>query len=708
MFQYHHMRQRFGLSGPVVAVIATIILLICLTGISLWHTAAAADRIDEERTTLALRNAISSHVEQIGAIATDNALWDDGALALTDPAQRLDFAIRTWLDTTTTVESYDGVFAVDADANELFSIVRGEVLPGATQRLFGSSLRPIINRAASTNNAVGGLVSSQGRIRLIGVRRVHPTTRSVQQGFPSDAPFLIFSLPLSDELLDQVASSLVLDRVHLHPSGDDHGISLTDVAGVEIGRLHWESTPPGQLSLARSAPFMAAALLAALIAAGFLLRRSYFQVNELNRVALLDPLSDLPNRRALRNAMHRAKRRDVPMALAFVDLDGFKSVNDNFGHAVGDQLIRQCADLVRCLAPQGGMAARLGGDEFAILARGNDAEILLQQAVKQLLDDIQKPFTIGERTIAIGASVGMASGRDYGDDATEMMRHADIAMYAAKREGKSRSKWFTVELERDRAASFDMEQRLRSAITAQQLSVHYQPVIDVHSGGIIALEALLRWEDENGHRISPEAFIPVAEESGLIDKLGIFVLERACRDGLRWPEVTMSVNVSAAQLRNPEFSRWLASVLTSTGFPPSRLMLEITETYVIHDAQMAGKILKAIQRLGVRVALDDFGTGFASIGFLRQFRFDTLKIDRSLIADSASDPGAQALVSATIAVARALNMTTVAEGIENEAQALLVRLAGCDAVQGWHYGRAEGVDAVDALFAETEAAQKRA
>jgi EAL domain-containing protein (putative c-di-GMP-specific phosphodiesterase class I) len=251
-----------------------------------------------------------------------------------------------------------------------------------------------------------------------------------------------------------------------------------------------------------------------------------------------------------------------------------------------------------------------------------------------------------------------------------------------------------------RAQTLEMETKLRIALSEAAFEVHYQPLVDAKKGKMIAVEALLRWNHPEDGEISPSQFVPVAEETGLINPIGMFVLRRACEDALRWPETNLSVNVSAAQLRNPDFPAQLCEVLAATGFPKERLELEITETYVVLDPQTALKVLDQIRTLGVRIALDDFGTGYASIGFLRQFCFDKLKLDRSLVADAISDDPARALLLASLTVARALNMSVTAEGIENAGQADLMRTVGCDQLQGWYFSAAVEASAIDWLVAD--------
>ena len=355
---------------------------------------------------------------------------------------------------------------------------------------------------------------------------------------------------------------------------------------------------------------------------------------------------------------------------------------------MGDLLIRQWAEEMPAIVGERCFLARLGGDEFALVKSGHQAARRIEEAAKRILGRMQTPFRIGERTLSVGATIGLTIARDEGVDAGELMRQADVAMYAAKCAGKGRFQWFDEELDRDRAFAHRIEGELRDAIDEDRFSLVYQPIIDARTGGIQTVEALLRWDRGDLSEIGPAQFIPIAEETGLIDRLGLWVLRRACQDADAWPEVRLAVNVSAAQLRNPDFSRNVAAILAECRFPPARLELEITETYLLRDPEVAQTVVGQLTAIGVGVVLDDFGTGYASVGFLRQLPFNKLKIDRSLIESVGTNPATRAIVQASVAVARSLDMAVVAEGIETEAQATLMRLVGCDLLQGWYFSRA--------------------
>jgi len=443
--------------------------------------------------------------------------------------------------------------------------------------------------------------------------------------------------------------------------------------------------------IANSAGYQALGISLGLYVAAVLvfIRIGLSSIDNLESLGLTDSLSGLPNRRALHLDVARSAEADDEVALALIDLDGFKSVNDHYGHFVGDKLIKECARLLREICGHEARPYRLGGDEFAMVVIGPIAGNILEGICRRLLERLSKPISIDDRQLSIGASVGLSrSTRESRSNSSDMLRQSDVAMYASKTGGKMRCTWFTSDFDIKREITAQVEADLRDAIANDEFQLHYQPLVDATSGEIVAVEALARWQRPDGTSVSPALFIPIAEETGLINAIGRWVLRKACFDALQWESIKLSVNVSPAQLRNPDFPVQLGHILEETGFPPDRLELEITETYLVGDPTVAGRALDMIRGFGVGVALDDFGTGYASIGFLRKFRFEKLKIDRSLVVEATDDHGSRAMMVSSIAVARAMNMFVTAEGVETDAQAALARTAGCDQMQGWLYYKA--------------------
>ena len=421
-------------------------------------------------------------------------------------------------------------------------------------------------------------------------------------------------------------------------------------------------------------------------------------VGKIEQLGKIDSLTGLPNRRAVHADIARDARDNQDVAVALIDLDGFKSVNNHYGHAVGDLLIKEAARMVVETCGRDARCYRLGGDEFALVVIGSIAGNVLEGLCRTLVEQFRSPMTIDDRRIAIGASIGLArsNGRD-GLSSSELLRRADVAMFASKRGGKMRCTWYIDEFDRNREARRDLDNELRAALANEEFRLHYQPLVDANTDEIVAVESLLRWERPDGKPIGPHVFIPVAEESGLINAIGLWVLRRACTDAREWSELRLSVNVSAAQLRNPEFPIHVGQVLEETGFPAERLELEVTETCLVLDPVVVGRSLDIIRQFGVSISLDDFGTGYASIGFLRQFRFEKLKLDRSLVVDAQADDNSRAMMISSISLARAMAMGVTAEGVETQDQADMVRAAGADQIQGWLYYRAMPGDQIDRL-----------
>ncbi len=410
------------------------------------------------------------------------------------------------------------------------------------------------------------------------------------------------------------------------------------------------------------------------------------QAEQLN---LTDSLTSLPNRRALHRDVQQEMLNGAEVALALVDLDGFKLVNDHYGHGIGDTAIRECSKVFCDLTEGEATIYRLAGDEFAVMVAGPVAGTLLEGLCRRIIERLAKPVKVEDRRLSLGASIGLARYAP-GDpvDSSELLRRSDVAMSASKRGGRMRCTWYNEAFDKSREQLKQLDDEMRVALANEEFRLAYQPLVDSENRTVVAVECLLRWERPDGKQVGPNVFIPVAEESGLINSIGLWVLRQACIDALEWDDITLSVNISAAQLRNPEFPVQLGHILEETGFDAERLELEITETCLVLDPVVAERSLALIRGFGVKVALDDFGTGYASIGFLRQFRFEKLKLDRSLVVQASEDDGSRAMMLSSITVARAMKMGVTAEGVETQEQADMVRAAGCDQIQGWLYFKA--------------------
>lgn len=428
---------------------------------------------------------------------------------------------------------------------------------------------------------------------------------------------------------------------------------------------------------------------------------------ENRRIAFSDPLSGLPNRRELLARLDRLDEREHlrlnSLAIVFIDLDGFKQVNDEHGHQAGDELIRTVCQRLLGHCPDHAILARVGGDEFTVLLETDDPAENAQAAAltlaMRLLEQIALPVLVDRHVLQISGSIGIASNTDAGVNPRELLRRADLAMYHAKTEGKAQIAIYSDDLDEGRLRRIEIEGQIGSGLGRDEFDVAYQPIIDATSGAITATEALLRWPRRAQGSLSPDEFIAVAEATGQIHPLGLYVLERACREIGPLAGLCLSVNVSPAQFRHPGFERQVFNILERTGFPPERLQLEMTESYLLTNPGLAIRATEALRAAGIALALDDFGTGFTSIHYLKSYGFTHIKIDKSLL--QGLEPGSKAtmLVAGAVTLASALDMCVIAEGVETETQASVLRDIGCHEMQGYLFGRPVPLGAFQQLLA---------
>jgi diguanylate cyclase (GGDEF)-like protein len=386
------------------------------------------------------------------------------------------------------------------------------------------------------------------------------------------------------------------------------------------------------------------------------------------------------------------ERTRKPIAVMFLDLDNFKTINDSLGHASGDDLLRAVADVLTSCIRAADTAARLGGDEFAVLIEYIEGHSDIVTLAERILHAMRQPLSLGETEVVSTASLGITFGVP-GSTGDQLLRNADLAMYMAKEQGKDRFEEFRDHMHTAVVERLELEADLRRTVTGQELVVHYQPIFDLEDGAIVGFEALVRWQHPLRGLLPPGAFVPFAEEVGLIDVVDRFVLAEACAQlhywqgrGLIGPDVVISVNLSAHELGDAETSASVADTLASSKFNPSNLILEITESAMLTDADAAVRNLHALKALGLRIALDDFGTGYSTLAYLEQLPIDILKIDRSFVTALTENEGEVGLAQAIIQMAETLGQTTIAEGVENEAQAVRLRQLGCRLAQGYHLG----------------------
>jgi diguanylate cyclase (GGDEF)-like protein len=416
---------------------------------------------------------------------------------------------------------------------------------------------------------------------------------------------------------------------------------------------------------------------------------------QIEHLAYHDALTGLPNRNLfldhLRLALALAAREGRQVAVLFLDLDRFKTINDSLGHACGDELLRTVADRLRACLRQGDTVARQGGDEFTVLLPEVTAEHDAVLVAEKLLERVRQPMVLQTREIVVTGSIGLSRFPRDGDSPEELVKKADVAMYQAKEVGRDGYQVYLPSMDADALERLSLENDLRRALVNEELCLFYQPILDSHSGRIVAVEALLRWRHPERGLMGPSEFLWLAEQSGLINPIDFWALRTACREVGAWLRrgihVRVTVNLSARPFQQPDLAERVQSVLEETGFPAQLLELEITETLAMQNAEVSLAVLRSLKDLGVRIAIDDFGTGYSSLSYLRTFPIDTLKIDGSFVRSlNVGDVHAE-IPAAMIALAHSLDIRVVAEGVEEEVQWLILREQGCDEVQGFLFSR---------------------
>jgi diguanylate cyclase (GGDEF)-like protein/PAS domain S-box-containing protein len=420
-------------------------------------------------------------------------------------------------------------------------------------------------------------------------------------------------------------------------------------------------------------------------------------------LAYYDALTGLPNRTLLQDrltkALASARRQKGKVALLFLDLDRFKTINDSLGHSVGDLFLQEVAERLKRFAREQDTVARVGGDEFLIVLTAVKDAADAAVAAERLMNAITAACAIQGRSLSISCSIGISIFPDHGTDGEALIKNADAAMYCAKESGRNSFHFFTAGMNAEAMERLTLEHSLRLALEKRELFLVYQPQMDIVAGKITGLEALLRWQHPELGLVPPDKFIRIAENSGLIMPIGEWVLRTACSQARKWqdeglPEVPVAVNVSAVQFRQEHFRELIARVLYETGLAPQYLELELTESLLLSNADVTLSVLEELRAMGLKLAIDDFGTGYSSLSYLRQFPVSKLKIDRSFIRDVAVNPDDAAITTAIISMAKSLQLKVIAEGVENEAQMSFLRAHHCDEIQGYYFSKPLAVDKV--------------
>jgi diguanylate cyclase (GGDEF)-like protein len=710
------LRLGLGIAVPAVLILAGAVAAVL---VSLGEMAATVNRTEVDLTARSAEAAVAAAARHMGDTVGDYAHWDDAVRHLYGEPDST-FVGENLGDSTDTAVLFDTVYLVDALGNDVLGYRLGSPAELTSEQASGGLIREMIAELphdGRTYDVRSGLVDGQSGLMLVAVAPIVP----VSADMPVDeggARFLAIGKAFNAIAVSALGKDYVIRNLTLGPvpPTSEDSVTLRDFSGSPVASLSWTPRQLGSRAQGRIGPLVVAmlGLLAATVLALIgLTVRGVLKLQRKERDARYaaghDALTGLPNRTALVAQLHdaiaAARNDDRGVAVAYLDLDGFKEVNDAYGHATGDELLRIAADRFREICGER-LLVRVGGDEFAVIIEEPDAVTAAVEIGERLVRLFDERIEVDGRTIALGTSVGVV-GVDSGDiGVEELLRRADVAMYRAKQLGRSRLCIFEPALDAARARRTTIAAELHDALKSNGLSMVYQPVFDARTGAVVAAEALLRWPRPGKDSVPTLEFVSIAEESGLIDEIGKWTVREACRAAGSWPGIKVAVNVSPAQFSNPEFPAAVAAILAAEKFPADRLEIEVTENFFINHPDQARQVLDGLRRLGVSLALDDFGTGYSSIGYLRRFAFDKVKIDRTLVAGLGHDRIAQDLLQATVHIGRALGLTVTAEGVETEIEAVLLRAAGCHELQGFYLADPMAADALSTrLYAEGELAR---
>jgi diguanylate cyclase (GGDEF)-like protein len=667
-----------------------------------------------------LQSAVAHHQESV-------TVWDDSVREVqARNLEWMDINLGSWMQS---YFGHDGAFVLSADRDPLYAYIDdaarspdsfnallpivGPLLDDLQQRLATEDQTGLSDKVLSIGSTDIAVVN--GHPAIVSVKPIVSDSGELEQE-PGQEALHVAIRYLDGDFLDQLERDYLIEDLRfvwtIDPDDRQSSVMLADRSGTAIGYFAWMPYRPGSTVLKVVAPVMVAFLAATLLMIGILLaalRRRSVKLHatqaEIQHLATHDQLTGLPSRRTferrLDEGLQQLRAEGGTLAVFYLDLDRFKEVNDALGHPAGDELLREFARrLVELTGPQA-VVARLGGDEFTIFLPTFRSRDVLTNLADQLIEMARQPFSVAGSQAFVGVSIGIAVAPEHGVDKVDLTRRADVAMYQAKHSGRSSYSIYSKEMDSLIEARRQLEKDLREALDqGGQLHLHYQPLYSAASSELTGVEALVRWNHPTRGWISPVVFIPIAEEVGLIHKLGEWVLTEACRATKAWPIETVAVNVSALELAKAGFAMRVSSILMKTGANPRHLELEVTEsTFTAQDGECQRNI-QALRELGVRFALDDFGTGFSSLSRLQQLDVDKIKIDRSFVQGFGENGSDEAIVQAIIDLAKASGLRTTAEGVETELQNERLRSIGCDEMQGFLFHPPVPPEEIERLWIE--------
>lgn len=713
--------RRSAVRSLLIIFAAVMICVSAMVFAALDRVAHYANQLDEDRSREAVTGAVRTFQDQLAATLHDYAAWDDAVeFTYTNPDR--EWLVRNFGDMSYNSELFDVAMVVDGEGRAITAHSDGQDISDQLAEFLTPDVTQLLERVRAMQDPVfpelsGFAVTPKG-VAAVGVGLIRKKSGQ-RVAAPGEERFVVFLRHFTKATVDRLSRSYVLPGLELTEDvgTDRNRVAIRNPFGEQLASLTWVPRSPGDASLAQVKPLVWCAVLMIAIYMALLfvtgsqtLKRMRSDEAAAVQLAMTDRLSGLLNRSGLfielQRLVERAQEEGKDVALLYLDLDGFKEVNDAYGHATGDRLIRSVSAGLKVLTDEEVVLARLGGDEFAMAFVGFNAHNEATLLSERVLEFLGEPLTIGERVAVIGCSIGISLSQKGRVTGEELIRRADMAMYRSKENGRGRWTIYDPVMDDEREQRNLLELDLRAAIENSDIRVAYQPIVRASDRQISGVEALARWTRAGHGPVSPDIFIPIAESTGLIDLLGLCVLRSACHALRQWPGLSLSVNVSPGQFRDPAFVRHVGEILREADIEPQRLTLELTETYFIQNPARARQTLDMLREMGIKVALDDFGSGFSSVGYLRQFGFDRMKIDKALVEGVAESQQAAELLHATVALARSLDMPVTAEGVETVEQADALRLAGCELLQGYLFGKPAAEDVITQSI-RTRFAQRR-
>jgi diguanylate cyclase (GGDEF)-like protein len=702
------------LGSVLVVFVATAALL----GFFVFWSGAQVDKVGIDRQATRIISSLSQQLRQIAKDQESVGVWDNTLSAIS----HRDF---TWLNHNVArqMSSYfqhDASYILEGDDTPIFAAQAGRRVASSAYDDVAPVVAPMVAELRARTRlgyldippSIADFAVVGGAPAIVGVFPV-VSANGEDERRPGEEPILVsvVKLDLRYELGIIDRYMLEAGRFTINPS--DTGLSVFPVTnryGRIVAFYEWQPYLPGTELLAQTVPAFASGFGVLGLVVALLLHRLWRSSRALEnkridaeRQATEDPLTHLPNRLMFEQQFDRILRdpdttRELP-ALLMLDLDRFKQVNDTLGHHAGDDLIRAVGDRLRHIVGPDEILARLGGDEFGILCINDLNEPEVMAMCRSIIEAIGRPFRIGGNEAFVGVSIGVVMARPQDRNRHELTRRADIALYEAKSSGRNRAAVYVESMNELVQTRHSMEAELREALkVGDQLWVAFQPLFGRRDGEIVGAEALVRWTHPRRGPIAPMDFVPIAEGSGLIEALGDVVLRRACQIGARWPGLTMAVNISPAQLRNPTFTERIFAVLQETGMRPQDLEIEITESILLDDELVAFDAIRAFRRAGIKIALDDFGTGYSSLNYLKRYPVDRIKIDRSFISQLSTAAASVAIVQALVTLAHALDIEVTAEGVETDEQFRILASMGCNTFQGFLFSKPLEAPALERLL----------